>query len=65
MSRIDVLGRLSRKRVAILYKESVEQPSDIAGLIYIPFKERVDETKSKLFSALNDAGYSPDPGALN
>ena len=31
-----VLGRLGRRCVAILHKESVELPSDIAGLIYIP-----------------------------
>jgi hypothetical protein len=38
-----VLARPRRQRVAILHKRSVELPSDIAGLIYIPFEERVDE----------------------
>ena len=32
-----VLARLGRPRVAIVLKESVERPSDIAGLIYLPF----------------------------
>lgn len=36
-----LLSRLGRKRVAILLKqqENMERPSDIQGLIYIPFKE--------------------------
>ena len=54
-----VLGRLGRRRVAILTKESVEQPSDIAGLIYIPFTERVDEVRFELLKELQKAGYTP------
>ena len=59
-----VLARLGRSRVAILKKESVEDPSDIAGLVYLPFKERVDEVRSMLFRCLEDAGYQPDNAAL-
>ncbi len=59
-----VLARLGRKRVAILYKESVERPSDIDGLLYLGFKERVEEAKALLFRELKEAGYSPDPAAL-
>lgn len=59
-----VLARLGRKRVLILIKESVEQPSDIAGLIYHRFKERVDELKGALFKDLQEAGYKPDPKGL-
>jgi len=59
-----VLSRLSRKRVAILYKESVEKPSDIDGLLYLPFKENLDEVKPQLFRELKEAGYTPNPGAL-
>lgn len=54
-----VLARLGRRRVAILHKASVELPSDIAGLIYIPYKERVDEAKMKLYGELMAAGYNP------
>jgi predicted nucleotide-binding protein len=54
-----VLGRLGRGRVVILTKESVEHPSDIAGLIYRPFKERIDEVKGALFKDLEAAGYRP------
>jgi predicted nucleotide-binding protein len=59
-----VLARLGRRRVAILTKESVEHPSDIAGLIYRPFKERVEEVKAKLFKDLEEAGYKPDTKGL-
>jgi predicted nucleotide-binding protein len=59
-----VLARLGRRRVLILIKESVEQPSDIAGLIYLRFKERVDELKATLFKDLKGAGYNPDPKGL-
>lgn len=59
-----VLSRLGRKRVAILYKESVERPSDIDGLIYIPFEERIDDAKALLFRELESAGYSPRTEAL-
>lgn len=59
-----VLSRLGRPRVAILHKQSVELPSDIAGLIYIPFQERVDEVKTALFKELENAGYKPKAEAL-
>ena len=54
-----VLARLGRKRVAILQKKTVEQPSDIHGLIYIPFDEKVEEIKLKLMQELQAAGFAP------
>jgi predicted nucleotide-binding protein len=59
-----VLGRLGRKRVAILRKASVEEPSDISGLVYIPFAEDVAEVKSNLFAVLDAAGYHPNKNVL-
>ena len=59
-----VLARLGRKRVAILRKKTVEQPSDIDGLIYIPFDEHIDEIKVKLYQELQAAGYKPRVDAL-
>lgn len=59
-----VLARLGRARVAILTKESVERPSDIAGLIYIAYKERVDEIRFDLVKELQNAGYSPRTDSL-
>lgn len=54
-----VLGQLGRKHVLILHKGSVELPSDIAGLLYIPFEEVVDEIKGRLHQELVASGYKP------
>ncbi len=59
-----VLARLGRRRVVILHKGSVELPSDIAGLIYRSFQERVDEVRTSLFQDLRNAGYHPDEAGL-
>jgi predicted nucleotide-binding protein len=60
-----ILARVGRRHVAILHKQSIELPSDIAGLLYIPFTERVEEVKNRLFTELREAGYNPDAAALN
>ncbi len=54
-----VLAQLGRKRVAILRKKTVEQPSDIDGLLYIPFEERLEEIKVRIFQELEAAGFQP------
>jgi len=59
-----VLSRLGRRRVAILHKQSVELPSDISGLLYIPFNERLEEIKTRIFQELKTAGYNPKTDAL-
>lgn len=56
-----VLARLGRSRVAILVKgndQELERPSDIDGLLYIPFVDHVDEVKNKLASNLQKAGFT-------
>ena len=56
-----VLARLGRTRVAILVKGEdgeLERPSDIDGLLYISFKDHVDEAKNPLASNLQKAGFS-------
>ena len=60
-----VLARLGRNRVAILHKESVELPSDTAGLIYIAFQERLDEVRVRLYQELSQAGLNPDTNNLH
>ena len=56
-----VLSRLGRRRVAILVKgEDIEKPSDIDGLIYIPFTSRVNEVANTLGAALASAGFQID-----
>jgi len=51
------LAKLGRSKVAILHKGNVELPSDIQGLIWIPFKNRVDEGKDRLAAELQEAGF--------
>jgi predicted nucleotide-binding protein len=53
-----VLAKLGRRRVAILTKgKKLERPSDIEGLIYLPFQQRVDEVKNHLAANLQEAGF--------
>ena len=56
------LSKLGREKVAILLKESenFERPSDIQGLIYIPFQTKVDEVAISLIRELSRQGYSID-----
>ena len=56
-----VLSRLGRRRVAILVKgQDLEKPSDIDGLIYIPFTLKVNEAANTLGAALASAGFQID-----
>ena len=55
-----VLSLLGREKVAILMKEphTMEKPSDIQGLMYIPFGDDLDEgAQIHLLRELNSAGY--------
>jgi len=55
-----LLTRLGRERVAILLKdqETMERPSDIQGLIYIPFKENLRmEAGTLLAKEMTELGY--------
>jgi predicted nucleotide-binding protein len=58
-----LLSLLGRKRVAILLKEQdkMERPSDIQGLIYIPFKENLAKEAGLLLAKeLSAQGYHID-----
>ena len=53
-----VLSRLGRSRVAVLVKgHDIERPSDIDGLLYIPFSNHIDEAKNLLAANLKKAGF--------
>lgn len=59
------LSKLGRDKVAILLKqmdcaEEFERPSDIEGLIYIPFQNNVEETKESLVKELARQNYNID-----
>lgn len=60
------LAKLGRKRVAILLKEAAdfEKPSDIQGLIYIPFQNKVDEVSISLIRELSRQGYRIDTARI-
>jgi len=54
-----VLSRLGRSRVAVLVKgNDIERPSDIDGLLYIPFSDHIDEAKNSLAANLKKAGFA-------
>lgn len=56
------LAKLGREKVVILLKntENFEKPSDIHGLIYIPFKDKVEEVTTSLIRELTRQGYNID-----
>lgn len=51
-----LLASLTRERVAILQKGFVEHPSDVSGIIYIPFNDHVKEVVPKLASRFQAVG---------
>jgi len=51
------MGLLGRDRVCCLYKGDIELPSDMHGIVYIPFKESVNEVRGKIVKELKTAGY--------
>jgi len=61
-----LLAKLGREKVAILLSqaEDMEQPSDIQGLIYIPFKDNVEETGKSLSKEVIKWGYTVDVAVL-
>jgi predicted nucleotide-binding protein len=51
------VGRLGRDRVSCLLKKPVEQPSDMEGIVYLSFKESVNEIREEILKELKAAGY--------
>ncbi len=54
-----LLAKVGRTKVAILLSqaEEMERPSDIEGLIYIPFKDNVEDTMVSLAKEMRRNGY--------
>ena len=61
-----LLATIGRKKVAILLSQAcdMEAPSDINGLIYIPYKDNVEETKLSLAKEMQNNGYTLDISKL-
>ena len=57
-----LLSKIGRKKVAILLSqaEDMESPSDIQGLLYIPFKKNVEDAKLLLAKEMKNNGYKID-----
>jgi predicted nucleotide-binding protein len=55
-----LLSKLGRPKVAVLLKnqEKMERPSDIQGLIYLPFTDDVAETKVQLAKEMEKQGIA-------
>jgi predicted nucleotide-binding protein len=51
------VGKLGRNKVACLLKKPVEQPSDMQGIVYLSFKESLEEIKVEILKELREAGY--------
>lgn len=60
------LAKLGRNKVAILLKESInfEKPSDIQGLVYIPFQNKVDDVALSLIRELSRQGIVIDSNRI-
>ena len=60
-----LMAALGRANVAILKKGHLEEPSDVKGIIYLPFNEHVKETVPKLVDRLREAGFELNPRAIS
>ena len=59
------VGKLGRDRVACLLKKPVEQPSDMQGIVYLSFKESLNEIKAEILKELEAAGYELPNNAIS
>lgn len=61
-----LLAKIGREKVAILLSqaEEMESPSDIQGLLYMPFKDNVEEAKLSLAKEMQNNGYELDIAKL-
>jgi len=50
-------GLLKRKKVCCLLKGNVEKPSDMHGIVYVPFKDSIEEARDMIIKELEAAGY--------
>jgi predicted nucleotide-binding protein len=51
------MGLLGRNRVCCLHKGDVQRPSDMQGIVYVPFKDSVNEARNMIIKELREAGY--------
>lgn len=51
-------GKLGRANVCCLLKQTVEKPTDIDGIAYIPFNNSIEEIEYKLLNEIKEANLS-------
>ena len=51
------IGRIGRDSVCCLLKGHVDRPSDMQGIVYVPFVESLNEVKGKIIKELEEVGY--------
>ena len=54
------IGLLKRDRVCCLYKGDIELPSDMHGIVYIPFEKSISEVRNQIIKELREVGYKID-----
>jgi len=52
-------GKLGRENVCCLYKSDVELPSDMHGILYLPFSKSPEECHRQILKELKNVGYEP------
>lgn len=59
-----LLASLTRARMAIIVKGHLEMPSDLQGVIHLPYNDHVKEIIPKLCQRLKEAGFDLQPGQI-
>jgi predicted nucleotide-binding protein len=53
------MARLGRDRVVILYSGELELPSDILGVVFLEFKEKIGEVADRIYQRLKGVELVP------
>jgi len=56
-----LMGKLGRERICCLYTGDIELPSDLEGIVYVPFEKSVHGAYEKIVTELRAAGYKLNP----
>lgn len=51
------IGLLGRDRVCCLHRGNVELPSDMHGIVYVPFEKCIEEVRLRIMKELKEVGY--------
>lgn len=54
-----LMGKLGRDRICCLHTGDIEKPSDLEGLVYVPYHKSVHEVYEKIMKELRAAHYEP------